>query len=203
MAIQWADNFDNYGVTESFLLDGIYAERSSSTTLETDPDVGATGKVIKQLGTDGATSAPYNASAILRKIYNSGITTAGMSVRLWCNALPSNDNALCGIQFTDGSNARQVCIRLQSTGALQVSTGAFSPTTVGGGTPGTAQSSSGPVISLTWILTTATVGLLTNLFFLMATLLALTPIVIGKILLCGIPRALKIMISWALAMCTH
>lgn len=152
MAIQWADNFDNYGTDETFLLDGIYAEATSSgsaVSLVADPDVNETGNVIR-INPIADSSAPFTAMAILRKIYNGAITTAGYQFRIWLDELPESDNNNTSWNFANVNNEPQISFRILTTGAIEVTRGETEPST-STGTTGTVLGTTGPVLTAqTW-----------------------------------------------------
>ena len=151
MAIQWADNFDNYGTDETNMLDGIYAQISneSGTTaadisLQADPDPLESGKAI-YLADEGAT---------LRFVYpGGGLTTVGVAFRMWMDALPGGADVAPVISFRDTANVSQCQLWVNSDGSVTAYTGG-GKTTLGGATPtgngaqGTLiGSTSGPVLT--------------------------------------------------------
>jgi len=145
MAIQFADNFDNYGETETFLLDGIYA--SYDGTLLDDPDPSATGKAM-YFNDAGGGSPPtgYTNNRHIRKTYNAPLTTAGVQWRLWPTELPDNNSCTMGLIFANVNNEAQVALRLLTTGAIVVTRGNYA---------GTAQTPAGTVIGTTGPVITA------------------------------------------------
>lgn len=144
MAIIWADNFDNYGTTVANMLDGIYAE--AGVTLIADPDAGSSGNVIRLTRSTTDTGAPFLDISVLRKIYNSGLTTAGGSFRYYTPTLPNNNNQLVGFRLSDSNNVPHISVRLLTTGALEVTRGEYAPTNLSG-TPGTIIGTSSAVIT--------------------------------------------------------
>ena len=113
MAIEWMDNFSQYGTTESYMLNGLWAELLSDNggtpSLETDPDGVSGGKVIKL----------YRGN--IRRVLSAAKTTVGVGFRYYMTALPVS-SALRPqiIQFADADNAVQVTLLVETTGAISV-----------------------------------------------------------------------------------
>lgn len=159
MAILWADNFKNYGTNISRMLDGIYAEASTTTNrviLGADPDPNATGNVVSLNRTISQSSYPFTSASILRKLYGASATTAGVSFRYYTPVLPNlNSVVACGVSFTDAGNIAQVSIRLRPNGALEVTRGSFNLGTISpspGGTPGVilGETAAGVILPSSW-----------------------------------------------------
>lgn len=143
MAILWADNFDNYGNDESYLLDGIYAERSSSVHLVTDPDAGATGNVIRL--DDASDSVGPRRGSNLRMVYpNGGAYTQGFAFRVWFPALPESANAVTAWTLSDVSNTGHVTFKVETDGSISSYTGDIS---TGNNEPSTKHGTSSPIIT--------------------------------------------------------
>ena len=123
MSIIWADNFDNYGTTESRLLDGLYADYDS-ISIETDPDPNETGRCIK---VGDATQG------FLRHVFSAtGLTTAGMSMRVWLTEIPESESDLANIfQLRDSSNVVNVSIVVSPTGTFRAYRGSSDGTLLG------------------------------------------------------------------------
>lgn len=124
MAIIWADNFDNYGLDETKLLDGIYAQVAGGTSLETDPDPSATGRCMRI--NQGSDSVGFIRAGEFRKSYGLSLTTAGFSFRMWMPNLPASIQELFGWAITDINNEGQVVFRVLSEGSIQVGLGDMS-----------------------------------------------------------------------------
>ena len=121
MAIEFMDNFSQYGGDESKMLDGIYASHGGGI-LKADPDGVSTGTVFEVHDDTG-----------LRRVLSSAQTTVGVAFRLWCDALPtlSTTRPLL-FQFSDATNAGQVSLCLETTGILTVKRGGtWGSTTLG------------------------------------------------------------------------
>lgn len=107
MAIQFMDNFSNYGSDETFPLDGVWAGWGTAT-LSTDPD-GVSGGKVTLLG-GGYT---------IRKVLSSDQTTVGAAFRVWFSDLPT-DNTNEIFQWRDNANSAQCTVNVTSTGAISV-----------------------------------------------------------------------------------
>lgn len=118
MAIQFMDNFTQYGFNEAFLLNGVYAQMSTHgfTWLASDPDASGTGRVIAMIG-------DYQFDEPLRKVLTTPRDTVGVAVRLWMNNLPNNSNITPTIQFLDSAALRHISICVTTTGAIYVMRG--------------------------------------------------------------------------------
>lgn len=107
MAIEFMDNFSNYGTDTSNLVDGLYSQ-IDGVIFENDPDGISGGKVIR-------TSNGYR----LRRSLSAAKTTVGVGFRIWPNALPIGiDSSPAIICFNDTDNEVQVSIRLNTDGTL-------------------------------------------------------------------------------------
>ncbi len=111
MAVLFADNFSQYGTTETYMLDGIWAEASAS--LFADPDGVSSGYVIRT--TDSATQWT-------RKVLTGGsIATVGVAFRVWFDSLPQgNVNSPAIMRFSDTGNGTQISVYCNPSGYLLV-----------------------------------------------------------------------------------
>lgn len=114
MALRLADipsgDTGRYGTTTAYMLDGIWAEVASSTTLAEDPDPNITGNVIL-----------CSENGFIRYVLPSAQNTVGMGMRLWLNNIPASNAARPAImQFRDNTNTISLAIVVSPTGALQV-----------------------------------------------------------------------------------
>lgn len=102
MAVQWMDNYQQYGTTAAFMLDGAYIENVGSNPLATDPDVLATGKVLR---TDYNFSAwPFQNMQGLRRQLTSSQTTVGIMARLWMSQVPTQYAYAPGMEWRNVAN---------------------------------------------------------------------------------------------------
>ena len=113
MAIEFMDNFSQYGTNESYMLDGVWAELASnnglSPTLAVDPDGVSTGYVL------------HATRGTARKVLSSAQTTVGVAFRYWAANLPSSTGDRPQIlAFCDANNSPQVSVVLETTGILSV-----------------------------------------------------------------------------------
>lgn len=137
MSILWADNFDNYGTDETKLTDGIYAEVTAGVTLETDPDVNATGRCIK-VGQNNDSTPPRRGRAF-RWVYPTAVATAGVAFRIWMDDLPVSLEDSFLWTFSDINNDGQVVLKVLSDGSIRayrgdIGLGATEPATTLGTT---------------------------------------------------------------------
>lgn len=119
MTIQGMDNFSIYGTTAALLLNGIYAE-ASSTSLVADPDGVSPGRVLR-LG------FPAAGQGILRFPMPDGADdTVGVALRLWLDRLPdTSDMHPTMISWRSGANVGLFSIDVSTTGQLQLRTGNY------------------------------------------------------------------------------
>lgn len=122
MALQFMDNFIQYGLDESQMLDGIYADMSG--TLTRDDPAGAGGGPCWYQGNG------------MRRVLSSSQTTVGIAGRYWFDDLPDSNDKTTLMQFRDAGNDAQISISLQSTGAIAVHRGTTSSGTNIGSTAG-------------------------------------------------------------------
>lgn len=120
MALQWADTFNIYGTTTSFMNDGLYSNvagaSGSSMSLATDPDPTASGKVL-----DVSASCFFGADqAGTRKPLTTPAATIGVAVRLYMSSLPYGNGRSPVISFRDVSNNTLFAMRVLSTGAIEL-----------------------------------------------------------------------------------
>jgi len=124
--LQWADTFNRYGTNTALMLNGLpYAEVNATVTLTTDPDVSATGNVVK-------IAQQASSSTQLRTVFPGGAAaTMGISQRLWMGRLPSAVGFGTGIEFRDIANANQFTVNIDTTGTISVHRGSASGTSIG------------------------------------------------------------------------
>jgi hypothetical protein len=118
MAIQWADNFDNYGTDILKLTDGLYAEVSTGTTLVADPDVLETGLCVRL---DDQTTGGQTARRgdYVRKTYTPGLSAAGAAFRIYLPTLPTGLHESVIWTFSDINNDGQVTFKVMSDGSIR------------------------------------------------------------------------------------
>jgi hypothetical protein len=120
MALQWADTFNTYGTTATFMNDGLYSNvnggSGSTFALVTDPDVTATGKVFSV----NATCFFGADQAGTRKPLTTPANTIGVALRLYMSSLPYGNTRSPVISFRDVSNNVLFSMRVLSTGAIEL-----------------------------------------------------------------------------------
>lgn len=125
MAAQWADDFTQYGTTEAFMLNGLYAEVEGQLITDPDPTPG-TDDIVYRLDT------AIN-QVTTRKVLSSSQTTVGIALRQYLTSLPTGSGSERPnyIQFRDVNNTVNVTIVINSTGALSVYRGMSNGTLLG------------------------------------------------------------------------
>jgi hypothetical protein len=120
--LQWADTFNRYGgPSTAMMLDGLYAGFDTSggtSTLEDDPDpsVVPTRKVFRTPSVSGFGAATSG----VRRALPTPRTTIGVATRFWASQLPFGVSRAMIISFRDVSNTTLFCLRLLSTGAIEL-----------------------------------------------------------------------------------
>ena len=132
MAIEWMENFQNYGtgVTgNENMLDGMWADLVNSSTATTygemvaDPDGVSSGNVYR-IGTTGS-------STPLRRVLPSGSnSTVGMGFRVWLSNLTNDDAERFQWQFRDSANGVQITCSIDTTGVIHVHRGTYNSGTL-------------------------------------------------------------------------
>lgn len=128
MAIEWMDNFSQYGDDETYMLDGLWAERyainAQSPTLEDDPDGVSTGKVI------------FLRQGGIRRVLSSSQTTMGVGFRLYMANLPGSAALRYRLlELNSLTNVVNVGVLIETTGAISVYRGEGGNGTLLGTTP--------------------------------------------------------------------
>ena len=126
MAILWADFPSNqkglYGLTESYMLNGIYATISSTgvgqAILNNDPDpnIGSNGYVFETHNNGNSIQGRH----YIRWVLPTERATAGFSCRLQMDSLFTNNDSGPFIEFANPSNSTICAFRVLNTGAVQI-----------------------------------------------------------------------------------
>lgn len=126
MSIQWADNFAPYGLHGvNRMLDGVYAQiLGGQSDIQADPS-GAAGLVFV-----GATGGGF------RLPLTTLVQTAGMAMRIWCSALPTDNGSTPQWEFRDNGNLRQGFLQILTNGQMRYTDNA-----------GTVHDTAGPVVT--------------------------------------------------------
>lgn len=122
MALLWADNFQQYGSSTSFIDDGLYTQLDGSIAVSTDPDPTAGGtKVINFTCSDARLSHEYLGSSFRKVLTGGAVTTAGVMCRVWLNTLPNSTSVWPQpMVFVDANNINQCTVIVSPTGTLKV-----------------------------------------------------------------------------------
>jgi hypothetical protein len=126
MALQWIDNFQQYGTSTGNMLNGAYAQIYTSSgggvVLTSDPDPTAGGTTVlevldsAEISTGGA--APWGSG--VRKVVPTPAATIGVMWRWWLAALPTDTTHHPQVVFTDGSNNTQISLVVSPIGTIKV-----------------------------------------------------------------------------------
>lgn len=111
MTILWAEGFDHYGDDESMMLDGPYAAVNSTLTTA-KARTGARSLLLGSANGNG-----------IRRVWGATKATVGIGAAFWNDALPSSNRARLIYSFRDATNTEQIELWLQSTGAIEATTG--------------------------------------------------------------------------------
>jgi hypothetical protein len=129
MSLIWADNFQSYGFTETYMSDGIYAQVEGSLVSDPDPNETTTVFYFNNAATPET----------LRFVLPAGATTSGgIGARVWFPVLPSGAAKVDIFTFKDSNNATQVSIAMDSTGTLYAYRGTAASGTALGNSGGPA-----------------------------------------------------------------
>lgn len=129
MAIEWADNFQNYGVgswgsaAAGYLTNGAYEIALTSIgncRLVDDPDPNISTTVLEWGFNNGGGTYPIQ----LRKVYRSFENTKGFAFRLWLSGFGPNNRDAPAIFFQDAGANTLLTIMITSQAQIQVFRGA-------------------------------------------------------------------------------
>jgi hypothetical protein len=118
------DSFDYFGVTESFMLEGLWSEivtASAGWNLSTTNP--RTGTHCLNMG--GATGG-----RVLRRQFGAAKTVVGIGYAIFMANMPTANDRMILFEFRDAANAAQCCAVLQTTGAIAVKRGTSSGVTL-------------------------------------------------------------------------
>jgi len=116
MAILFADSLQQYGLDETAMLDGVWAEL----------DAGALSFSLASTGRSGTYSLTRGTSTLLkiaRRALGTSVGTVGMGFALYPSKLPNFNDQVCICDFRDAANTINLSLGLQSTGTLTIKRG--------------------------------------------------------------------------------
>jgi hypothetical protein len=122
MAVVWMDNWQQYGTSIARLSDGPYASVQGVAALVADPDVLATGNVLR-LNTSDSRLSTQSWGSNVRKVLPSSQSTIGIAFRWWVTQLPDGSSQAYGFSCADSNNTAQVSFVLTPTGTIKVKRG--------------------------------------------------------------------------------
>jgi hypothetical protein len=107
MALIYMDGFDHYGVDETLMTSGLYAQQYNTTLNAVQVRTGASSLKIEQNGG-------------LRFAFPGGNkTVVGSGYVAWFDSLPAIEDTAHLFDFRDSSNVTQVVINMKTTGAIE------------------------------------------------------------------------------------
>lgn len=126
MALLWCDGFDHYGLDETNMTDGAWAE--------VDPGVG-TGWILSTVnprtGTHSLRRGGGSGVRLARRVLGGAKTTVGQGAVFYPSFLPDVNNTHVLYDFRDAGNSIQVTVLVQSTGVISVKSGNMLGTELG------------------------------------------------------------------------
>lgn len=118
MTLLFCDGFDHYGLDETNMTDGAYAQVDSSSTkfqlTTANPRTGT--HSLQRIKTS-------TSPTVARRVLGGAKTTVGQAVAAYFNFLPDNNDDYALYDFRDAANAVQISILVQSTGTIEVKRG--------------------------------------------------------------------------------
>jgi hypothetical protein len=143
MAVQWMDNFQQYGTDATLMLNGAYAQINDgqNVSIAVDPDATAGGTTVLKFSSGGN-------SQEVRKVLTTSATTVGIMQRLWMSTMPTDSRVLPHLTvLKDVSNNCIGCINVETDGRVSYSRGGINAAL--GGTV-VVTSSSPAVVANAW-----------------------------------------------------
>lgn len=142
MALLWADGFDHYGLDETKMLDGVYAQvdyTGNHATLSSSIVNTGTGSMYFDNGSEGSAFG-------MRKVLPSAVSKMGACGRFYFPDLPSNNVSAVIFDFmTAAANTSQVSVVVDANGCLRFFRGKVYSTS-GFDTEGTQIAISDPIV---------------------------------------------------------
>lgn len=126
MSLIFCDGFDHYGLDESNMTDGVYAEVDAGGTLwslsTANPRTGTHALRRDSLG---------SGEQMVRRVLGGAKTTVGQAAAVYFSALPGANDRFVLYDFRDTANVHQVSVVIQSTGIIDVKRGTDSGVSLG------------------------------------------------------------------------
>ncbi len=115
MALLFCDGFDHYGLDETNMTDGAYAEVEVSGiakfTLST---------VNPRTGTHALNKGTSTTWTAARRVLGGAKTTVGQAVAAYFDILPTGNRTYVLYDFRDTANTVQISVAIQSTGIIEI-----------------------------------------------------------------------------------
>lgn len=117
MSILWMESFNYYGLDETKMLDGLWAQIAFSG-FASPPSLSTT---RARTGTHSLfmPDVPVNsAQNVARRVFGGAKSVVGVGMALYLEALPDTNDQLCFLRLADAANAEQISFYIQSTGII-------------------------------------------------------------------------------------
>jgi len=106
--LRWIEGFDQYGLTETFMLDGLWSQINNM----------ALSTAIVRTGTHSMVSTGN--VCFLRRQFGSALQEVGVGHAIYLDSLPVDNNRFAVCELRDAANAAQIKVVIQTTGAVAV-----------------------------------------------------------------------------------
>lgn len=128
--LQHIDNFSIYGTNVALMLNGVYSQTGGffggGINLINDPDGISSGKVLEMSSEGGGGG---NHTVLRYALQTAAQPVVGVALRMWLTSLPPDtERRLAPIVWRDVSNNSLFSIRVDTTGRLELLSGAFDGT---------------------------------------------------------------------------
>lgn len=120
MAIQWFDGFEHYGANTAYLTDGAYAQ---VTGYSGDYGFTASNPGSGSYAWRFRTGRAAGGGNLLRKVFDTSVSTVGVAIRLRLDSIPTADNSSRIWSIRDNSNTIMVSLMVQANGQISIRRG--------------------------------------------------------------------------------
>lgn len=108
--IQWMDNFQSYGTTAAFMLNGLYAQLTNVSLVD-DPDPLVAETVLRMDVTNDAGTCRF--------VLGNDNAVVGAAFRIWPDSMPTDSSRGFQLAFQDEDAVIHCYLRMITTGELQ------------------------------------------------------------------------------------
>lgn len=123
----WCDGFDHYGLDETNMTDGAYAQVDVNFGLEWTLSTANPRTGTHHLRRDDSATGPR----FVRRVLGGAKSTVGQAAAVYFDQLPMANDRYVLYDFRDTANTIQVSVVIQSTGIIEVKRGDRSGTSLG------------------------------------------------------------------------